>query len=64
MDPKIVLVSMTALENILRFGQDKETGGNLYADMVEETMGLDKLEFLQSHENLEIYRKAFDIIEK
>lgn len=25
--------------------------------------GLDKIEFLQSHENLDIYQKAFDIIE-
>lgn len=25
--------------------------------------GLDKIEFLQSHENMEIYQKAFDIIE-
>jgi len=24
---------------------------------------LDKIEFLQSHENMEIYQKAFDIIE-
>ena len=26
--------------------------------------GLDKVEFLQSHENHEIYQKAFDIIER
>ena len=26
-------------------------------------LGLDKIEFLQSHENLEIYQKAFEIIE-
>lgn len=26
-------------------------------------LGLDKIEFLQSHENMEIYQKAFDIIE-
>lgn len=25
--------------------------------------GLDKIEFLQSHENMDIYQKAFDIIE-
>ena len=26
-------------------------------------LGLDKIEFLQSHENMEIYQKAFNIIE-
>lgn len=26
--------------------------------------GLDKIEFLQSHENQEIYQKAFDLIER
>lgn len=26
--------------------------------------GLDKIEFLQSHENIEIYKKAFEIIER
>lgn len=26
--------------------------------------GLDKLEFLQGHENQEIYQKAFDLIER
>lgn len=31
---------------------------------MEECYGLDKIEFLQSHENLDIYQKAFDIIEK
>lgn len=28
------------------------------------TTGLDKIEFLQSHNNIEVYQKAFDIIEK
>lgn len=26
--------------------------------------GLDKIEFLQSHQNLDIYQKSFDIIER
>ncbi len=37
--------------------------GNPYANLIEECYGLDKIEFLQSHENMEIYQKAFDIIE-
>lgn len=66
MDAKIVQVALSGLENILRFGEQesKETGSNPYAVLVEECYGLDKIEFLQSHENLDIYRKAFDIIER
>ena len=66
MDAKIVQVALSGLENILRFGEQdaKETGSNPYAVQIEECYGLDKIEFLQSHENLDIYRKAFDIIER
>jgi len=67
MDSKIVQVALNGLENILRFGEQeaKNTGGsNPYAVIIEEVFGLDKIEFLQSHENMEIYQKAFDIIER
>ena len=68
MDTKIVQVALSGLENILRFGEadarGEAAGVNPYAVIVEECYGLDKIEFLQSHENLEIYQKAFDIIEK
>lgn len=37
---------------------------NPYVIAVEECFGLDKIEFLQQHENMEIYLKAFDIIDK
>lgn len=68
MDAKIVQVSLTGLENILRVGAKKESSGgngnaNPYANVIEECYGLDKIEFLQSHENMEVYQKAFDIIE-
>nr|CAD7430482.1 unnamed protein product [Timema monikensis] len=66
MDAKIVQVALNGLENILRLGdQDAKTHGaiNPYAVLIEECYGLDKIEFLQSHENMEIYQKAFDIIE-
>ncbi|KAI4457755.1 importin alpha [Holotrichia oblita] len=66
MDIKIVQVALNGLENILRLGdQDAKlnSGTNRYAVLVEECYGLDKIEFLQSHENMEIYQKAFDIIE-
>ncbi|XP_078423645.1 importin subunit alpha-7 isoform X2 [Cetorhinus maximus] len=67
MDSKIVQVALNGLENILRLGeQDAKqngTGINPYCSLIEEAYGLDKIEFLQSHENQEIYQKAFDLIE-
>ncbi len=54
------------MENILKLGaaEAKRTNGpNPYAIMIEECFGLDKIEYLQSHENIEIYQKAFHIIE-
>lgn len=67
MDSKIVQVALNGLENILRLGEQesKQSGAaNPYAVIIEEVFGLDKIEFLQSHENIEIYQKAFDIIER
>uniref|UniRef100_A0A182NH15 Importin subunit alpha n=1 Tax=Anopheles dirus TaxID=7168 RepID=A0A182NH15_9DIPT len=64
MDPKIVTVALNGLENILKVGEDQRTKPNPYAVMIEECYGLDKLEFLQSHQNNDIYEKAFSIIQK
>lgn len=67
MDSKIVQVALNGLENILRLGeQESKQNGiviNPYCALIEEAYGLDKIEFLQSHENQEIYQKAFDLIE-
>ncbi|XP_042908519.1 importin subunit alpha-7 isoform X2 [Parasteatoda tepidariorum] len=66
LDTKIIQVALNGLENILRLGeQDAKAQGtvNPYAVMIEGCYGLDKIEFLQSHENMEIYQKAFDMIE-
>ncbi|XP_016345667.1 importin subunit alpha-7-like [Sinocyclocheilus anshuiensis] len=67
MDSKIVLVALNGLENILRLGEQEAkqnaSGLNPYCSLIEEAYGLDKIEFLQSHENQEIYQKAFDLIE-
>lgn len=67
MDAKIVHVALNGLENILRLGEQdakQNNGTNPYAVMIEECFGLDRIEFLQSHKNREIYQKAFDMIEK
>uniref|UniRef100_A0A182YSJ9 Importin N-terminal domain-containing protein n=2 Tax=Anopheles stephensi TaxID=30069 RepID=A0A182YSJ9_ANOST len=64
MDPKIITVALNGLENILKVGEEQRTKPNPYAVMIEECYGLDKLEFLQSHQNNDIYEKAFSIIQK
>ncbi|KAK4406768.1 Importin subunit alpha-4 [Sesamum angolense] len=68
-DPRIVTVCLEGLENILKVGEiDKENGMNgginIYAQMIDDCEGLDKLENLQSHDNNEIYDKAVKILEK
>ncbi|XP_034965043.1 importin subunit alpha-6 isoform X1 [Zootoca vivipara] len=67
MDSKIVQVALNGLENILRHGEQESKqngiGVNPYCARIEEAYGLDKIEILQSHENQEIYQKAFDLIE-
>lgn len=67
MDSKIVHVALNGLENILRLGEQDATmhnGINPYTVLIEQCYGLDKIEFLQSHPNIDIYQKAFDIIER
>lgn len=69
-DNKMIQVAMNGLENILKAGQVQtaqpgfEDSNNKYAAIVEECGGLDKIEYLQSHENPEIYQRAYNLIEK
>lgn len=68
-DPRIVTVCLEGLENILKIGEaDKENGlnggTNIYAQMIDDCDGLDKIENLQSHDNNEIYEKAVKILER
>ena len=52
---------LDGLNNMLKVaGQDVEA----VAAMVEECGGLDKIESLQNHENVEIYKLAYEIIEQ
>jgi len=60
-DPKIVLVGLEALDNILKSGEKEMI--NDYSTKIEECRGLDKLENLQHHPNTEIYEKCIHILE-
>jgi importin subunit alpha-6/7 len=66
-DPRIIIVCLEALENILKIGDlDSKSNNNqnAYADFIEEAEGIDKIEQLQTHQNNEIYEKAVKILEQ
>ncbi|CDP17235.1 unnamed protein product [Coffea canephora] len=67
-DPRIVSVCLEGLENILKVGEAEKNLGitgdvNLYAQMIDDAEGLEKIENLQSHDNNDIYEKAVKILE-
>ncbi|XP_027349499.1 importin subunit alpha-4-like [Abrus precatorius] len=69
LDLNAVTLCLEGLENILKVGEaDKEMGlhggTNIYAEMVEEYGGLEKIERLQNHDNNEIYKRAVRILER
>ncbi|KAJ2358464.1 Importin subunit alpha-1, partial [Coemansia sp. RSA 2618] len=68
MDNKITQVALDGLENILKVGEaDKDQSANQinqYALYIEEAGGMDKIHNLQLHDNIEIYKKAYSIIDK
>ncbi|PWA97038.1 Armadillo [Artemisia annua] len=68
LDPRIVTVSIEGLENILKVGElEKNLGNNgevnFYAQLIDDAEGLEKTENLHSHDNNEMYDKAFKILE-
>ncbi|KAG1785063.1 armadillo-type protein [Suillus plorans] len=65
----ILQVALDGLDNILKVGEtDKQAGGprsvNQYALYVEEVGGMITIHNLQSHDNLEIYKNVFNIMDK
>ncbi|RZC76780.1 hypothetical protein C5167_000924 [Papaver somniferum] len=67
-DPRIVTVCLKGLENILKVGEAEKnlgtTGGvNVYAQLIDEAEGLEKIKNLKSHDNTEINEKAVKILE-
>jgi len=60
-DTQVIQVVLDGLNNMLKLaGAEVES----VAAMVEECGGLDKIESLQNHENVEIYKLAYEIIEQ
>lgn len=66
-DPKIVIVALEALENILRSGEGIATEqgcDNAYKTAVLERGGVEKIEELQHHASDEVYRKSIQLLEE
>jgi len=64
MESNIVQVALNGLENILKSGEQCYQKPNPYAVLIEECYGLDKIEFLQTHEKTEIYERAYSILQE
>ncbi|XP_048337431.1 importin subunit alpha-2 isoform X1 [Ziziphus jujuba] len=67
-DPRTVSVCLEGLDNILKVGESEKNLGNsgdanLYAQLMDDADGLEKIENLQRHDNNEIYEKAVKILE-
>ncbi|KAJ1417183.1 Atypical Arm repeat [Sesbania bispinosa] len=67
-DPNIVKICLEGLESILKVGEavDEEMrlqgGLNVYAQMVQDCEGLEKIENLNNFDNDEIYEQAVEIL--
>ncbi|XP_052783657.1 importin subunit alpha-4-like [Mya arenaria] len=59
-DTQVVQVVLDGINNILKMAGDD---ADSIAQMIEECGGLDKIELLQNHENEEIYKLAYEIID-
>ena len=69
MDNKIIQVALDGLDNILKVGEmDKAAAGpgaaNQYAIYVKEAGGMITIHDLQSHDNGDVYKKAYNIMDK
>lgn len=68
MDNKIIQVALDGLENILKVGEMERSndmdGINRYAVYIEECNGMEAIHTLQNHDNEELYKKAYHIIDK
>lgn len=62
-DARTIRVVLTGLENLFKLAE-KIGGIENLSVIVEEVGGLDKLENLQNHENEEIYKASFAIVDK
>ena len=63
---KILKENLSIIKNILSIGEIhyKNNGENMFLIIFESKGGIQKLEYLQNHENEEIYQETLSILEK
>ncbi|CAO0790738.1 unnamed protein product [Mucor circinelloides] len=68
MDNKIILVALDGLDNILKVGEMERLNLmdslNPYSLLIEECGGVEYIHALQHHDNNDIYKKAYQLIDK
>ncbi|CAL4975523.1 unnamed protein product [Urochloa decumbens] len=66
-DSSTLMICLESLENILKAGEAEKHSGicdiNLYAQMIDDVEGLDKIENIISHENNNLYKMAVHLYE-
>jgi importin subunit alpha-4/3 len=62
-DSQVIQVVLDGIHNMLKMATEPGSVDAL-ASLIEECGGLDKIEALQNHENPEIYKLAYEIIEQ
>lgn len=60
-DAQVIQVVLDGINNMLKMSSHIV---DRLCTMIEECNGLDKIEQLQNHDNIEIYKLAYDIIER
>ena len=59
-DPLVIQVILDGLGNILKMAGPQ---AKIICEAIETANGVEKIEALQSHENIEIYKLAYSLIE-
>jgi len=62
-DPALTLTILEALQNILICGIDEENETNIFIGRLAACKGIEKIEELQGHKNINVYKKAIQILE-
>ncbi len=59
-DPLVIQVILDGLGNILKMAGNQ---AKIIAKAIEEVGGMERIEGLQTHENMEIYKLAYTLVE-